>query len=119
FSCTARPPARAGQRRERRLHGSVQRPGQDAVHRAQRRPRGLRRVPGLPPQPFALQDRRVLGPLDLGLDLRTGSAASIPTTDEWTYTAFTSSLSRLPSGWCLAGTRTCAQFFGGVTSSSP
>jgi hypothetical protein len=49
----------------------------------------------------------------------TGSAASIPTTDEWTYTAFTSSLSRLPAGWCLAGTRTCAQFFGGVTSSSP
>jgi len=49
----------------------------------------------------------------------TRSDAYIPTTDEWTYTAFTSSLSRLPSGWCLRGTRTCAQFFGGVTSSSP
>ena len=49
----------------------------------------------------------------------TGRAAYIPTTDEWTYTADTSSLSRLPVGWCLAGTRTCAQFFGGLTSSSP
>jgi hypothetical protein len=49
----------------------------------------------------------------------TGSAASIPTIDEWTYNADTSSLSHVPSGWCLAGTSICAQFFGGVTSSSP
>lgn len=49
----------------------------------------------------------------------TGSAASIPTTDEWTYTADTSKLSPAPSGWCLAGTSTCAQFFGGVSRSSP
>jgi hypothetical protein len=47
----------------------------------------------------------------------TGSAASIPTTDEWTYNGDTSSLSHLPSGWCLTGTSTCAQFFGGVHSS--
>ena len=51
----------------------------------------------------------------------TGRPASISSTAtyEWTYTADTSSLSRLPVGWCLAGTRTCAQFFGGLTSSSP
>jgi len=48
----------------------------------------------------------------------TGSAASIPNTYEWTYESFTSSLSRHPSGWCLAGTRTCARFFGGQTSGS-
>jgi hypothetical protein len=49
----------------------------------------------------------------------TGSDAYIPTTDEWTYTAFTSSLSHVPYGWCLVGTSICAQFFGGVRSSSP
>jgi hypothetical protein len=48
----------------------------------------------------------------------TGSSASIPNTYEWTYTADTSSLSHHPSGWCLSGTSTCAQFFGGVTSAS-
>jgi hypothetical protein len=44
--------------------------------------------------------------------------SSIPNTYEWTYTADTSSLSDHPDGWCLAGTSTCAQFFGGQTSSS-
>jgi hypothetical protein len=48
----------------------------------------------------------------------TGTAASIPGTDEWTYEPFTSSLANPPSGWCLRGTSTCARFFGGVTSSS-
>jgi len=48
----------------------------------------------------------------------TGSAASIPNTYEWTYNGDTSSLAHHPSGWCLSGTRTCAQFFGGVTSAS-
>jgi hypothetical protein len=48
----------------------------------------------------------------------TGSAASIPRTPEWTYTGDTSSLAHHPSGWCLTGTSTCAQFFGGVTQSS-
>jgi hypothetical protein len=48
----------------------------------------------------------------------TGSAASIPNTYEWTYVGDTSSLAHHPSGWCLSGTRTCAQFFGGVTSAS-
>ncbi|MGO9080989.1 MAG: hypothetical protein ACLQDY_18410 [Streptosporangiaceae bacterium] len=48
----------------------------------------------------------------------TGSASSIPNTYEWTYTADTSSLSNPPSGWCLKGTSTCAQFFGGQTSAS-
>jgi hypothetical protein len=48
----------------------------------------------------------------------TGSSASIPNTYEWTYTGDTSSLAHLPAGWCLAGTSTCAQFFGGITSGS-
>ena len=48
----------------------------------------------------------------------TGSDASIPNTYEWTYESFTSSLSHRPSGWCLAGTSTCAHFFGGQTSGS-
>lgn len=45
--------------------------------------------------------------------------ANIPNTYEWTYNDLTSSLARHPSGWCLSGTSTCAQFFGGQTSSSP
>jgi len=48
----------------------------------------------------------------------TGSASKIPGIYEWTYTADTSSLSRPPSAWCLKGTSTCAQFFGGQTSAS-
>jgi hypothetical protein len=48
----------------------------------------------------------------------TGSASSIPDTYEWTYTDDTSSLKNPPSGWCLPGTSTCAQFFGGMNSSS-
>lgn len=47
----------------------------------------------------------------------TGSAASIPHTAEWTYEPETASLSRAPSGWCLKSGG-CAQFFGGVSSSS-
>ncbi len=49
----------------------------------------------------------------------TGSASSIRHTHEWTYTADTSSLAHPPAGWCLTGTTTCAQFFGGVSSASP
>ena len=48
----------------------------------------------------------------------TGADAAIPNTYEWTYIGDTSSLAHHPSGWCLSGTKTCAQFFGGVTSSS-
>lgn len=49
----------------------------------------------------------------------TGSYASIPNTYEWTYTAETSKLSPAPAGWCLRGdAATCAEFFGGQTSSS-
>jgi hypothetical protein len=48
----------------------------------------------------------------------TGTAASIPNTYEWTYLPATRSLSAAPSGWCLHGSSTCAQFFGGQTSSS-
>ena len=48
----------------------------------------------------------------------TGTAALIPSTYEWTYQSFTSSLAHHPAGWCLAGTTTCAQFFGGQTSGS-
>jgi len=47
----------------------------------------------------------------------TGSAASIPHTDEWTYLPETASLSNAPTGWCLKSGG-CAQFFGGVTSGS-
>jgi hypothetical protein len=46
------------------------------------------------------------------------SAGRIPNTYEWTYNADTSSLAHHPDGWCLTGTSTCAQFFGGVTSAS-
>jgi hypothetical protein len=49
----------------------------------------------------------------------TGTYAALPNTFEWTYEPFTSSLSNPPSGWCLAGTSTCASFFGGQTSTSP
>jgi hypothetical protein len=48
----------------------------------------------------------------------SGSSASIPNTYEWTYNGDTASLTHHPSGWCLAGTSTCAQFFGGQTSAS-
>jgi len=48
----------------------------------------------------------------------TGTSATLSNTYEWTYTADTSSLKHHPSGWCLSGTTTCAQFFGGKTSSS-
>jgi hypothetical protein len=48
----------------------------------------------------------------------TGSYRLIPNTYEWTYESFTSSLAHHPSGWCLAGTSTCARFFGGQTSGS-
>ncbi|MFY9929735.1 MAG: hypothetical protein WAK82_17160 [Streptosporangiaceae bacterium] len=48
----------------------------------------------------------------------TGSAASIPHTDEWTYEPETASLSSAPSGWCLKSGG-CAQFFGGVSRSDP
>ncbi|HEX7994330.1 MAG TPA: hypothetical protein VF506_10435 [Streptosporangiaceae bacterium] len=43
----------------------------------------------------------------------TGSAAQIPSLYEWTYTAASASLAHHPSAWCLKGTTTCAQFFGG------
>jgi hypothetical protein len=47
-----------------------------------------------------------------------GKYGGISNTYEWTYTGDTSSLSHLPDGWCLAGTSTCAQFFGGMTDTS-
>ncbi len=48
----------------------------------------------------------------------TGRYATIPNTYEWTYLAGTASLTHHPDGWCLAGTSTCAHFFGGITSAS-
>jgi hypothetical protein len=50
----------------------------------------------------------------------TGSAGSIPNTYEWTYLPETSSVtfSTQPTGWCLHASKTCAQFFGGQSSSS-
>jgi hypothetical protein len=49
---------------------------------------------------------------------RSAADANLPNTYEWTYNGLTSSLSDRPDGWCLSGTRTCAQFFGGQTSAS-
>jgi hypothetical protein len=48
----------------------------------------------------------------------TGSAASIPGTDEWTYEPETTNFSAAPAGWCLKGTSSCATFFGGVSRTS-
>ena len=48
----------------------------------------------------------------------TGTDSSIPNTYEWTYWPETSNLSAAPTGWCLHGVATCAQFFGGQTSAS-
>jgi hypothetical protein len=47
----------------------------------------------------------------------TGAAGAIPHTYEWTYEPETAHLSDAPRGWCLKSGG-CAQFFGGVTSSS-
>jgi hypothetical protein len=48
----------------------------------------------------------------------TGSSATVTSYYEWTYTANSASLSHHPVGWCLSGTSTCAQFFGGMTSAN-
>lgn len=48
----------------------------------------------------------------------TGSASLLPNTYEWTYWPETSNLAAAPTGWCLHGSSTCAQFFGGQSSSS-
>ena len=48
----------------------------------------------------------------------TGAASLIPNTYEWTYWPETPNLKQYPAGWCLHGTSTCAQFFGGQTSAS-
>jgi hypothetical protein len=50
----------------------------------------------------------------------TGSAGYIPHTYEWTYEPETADLRAAPRGWCLTGASgDCAQFFGGVSPSSP
>jgi hypothetical protein len=49
----------------------------------------------------------------------TGSESLLPNTYEWTYLPETSNTSAAPSGWCLHDSSTCAQFFGGQSSSSP
>jgi hypothetical protein len=50
----------------------------------------------------------------------TGSSGSIPNTYEWTYLPETSTVdfATEPTGFCLNKSKTCAQFFGGQTSSS-
>jgi hypothetical protein len=50
----------------------------------------------------------------------TGTDGRIPNTYEWTYLPETSQVtfSTEPTGWCLHNSKTCAQFFGGQTSSS-
>jgi len=48
----------------------------------------------------------------------TGGYSHIRNTYEWTYLGDTSHLSDAPDGWCLRNaTTTCAEFYGGVTSS--
>lgn len=49
----------------------------------------------------------------------SGGASLIPHTHEWTYEPETSNLGQAPTGWCLKQSSSCAQFFGGVTSTSP
>jgi hypothetical protein len=50
----------------------------------------------------------------------TGQAGHIPHIYEWTYEPETADLKAAPRGWCLTkGAGGCAQFFGGVTTSSP
>jgi hypothetical protein len=55
-----------------------------------------------------------------GTPATTGNVSLIPNTYEWTYLPETSSVtgSTEPTGWCLHNSKTCAQFFGGQTSSS-
>jgi hypothetical protein len=55
-----------------------------------------------------------------GTPATTGAVSLIPNTYEWTYLPETSSPtgSTEPTGWCLHDSKTCAQFFGGQTSSS-
>ena len=50
----------------------------------------------------------------------TGASGSLPNTYEWTYLPETSTVdfATEPTGWCLHNSKTCAQFFGGQTSSS-
>jgi hypothetical protein len=48
----------------------------------------------------------------------TGSYARLPNAFEWTYSPETANLAAKPSGWCLHGSTSCAQFFGGQTSAS-
>jgi hypothetical protein len=50
----------------------------------------------------------------------TGSSGSIPNTYEWTYLPETKTVdfATEPTGFCLHNSKTCAQFFGGQTSSS-
>lgn len=48
----------------------------------------------------------------------SGPESKIPNTYEWTYWPETSNLADAPNGWCLRGSSTCAQFFGGQTSAS-
>jgi len=49
----------------------------------------------------------------------TGTVSLIGNTDEWTYEPETTNFGAAPVGWCLKGTSSCAEFFGGVTRSSP
>ncbi len=48
----------------------------------------------------------------------TGTYSLIPNTYEWTYTPESSHLTAAPVGWCLRGTSSCAQFFGGQSTAS-
>jgi hypothetical protein len=48
----------------------------------------------------------------------TGRYAHIPHTYEWTYEPETADLGDSPHDWCLGASGGCAEFFGGVTSSS-
>ncbi len=49
----------------------------------------------------------------------TGADARVTNLYEWTANGQASSLQPLPRGWCRSETTDCAQFFGGITASSP
>ncbi len=97
----------------------MQRPGEDLSHTGQRRPRGLQRLLRLTIAQHGYTPGVYSEPGTWASIFGTGSAASIPNVDEWTYEPETANLGAAPTGWCLKGTSSCAQFFGGVTRSSP
>ena len=113
----ARGCARVRQRLGGRIQLAVQR-DQETHRLARRGPGRLQRVLELHRHPLGYKVGVYAAPGIWTPIFGTGSAASIPHTYEWTYEPETASLANAPPGWCLKSGG-CAEFFGGVTSSSP